>query len=69
MDIASDADRHERVDAVEKAVGKALYDNMIGGYEVVDTEAGLTILGPVEPGHSRDIFVVRVLTAKLEVAG
>lgn len=61
------AEISERLDAVEKAVAKALYESMIGGYEVIDTEVGTTILGPVEDGHSRDIFVVQVIRAKLEV--
>lgn len=62
------AELSDRVDRAEKAVGKALYDSMIGGYEVIDTLAGITLIGPVEDGHSRDIFIVQVLVGKVEVA-
>jgi hypothetical protein len=57
-----------RIELTEAAIVKALEDALIGGYDILDTPAGITLIGPAGEGHGRDIFVVQVLPAKVMVA-
>lgn len=60
------SDLNERTARAEVAVGKALYEFMTGGYDVIDTTAGITLIAPLEDDY-RDVFVVRVVPVTLVV--